>query len=69
MDKIGNFGVAAKAVVMRGDKVLLMKRTDYQPWNAHQWDIPGGRLAPGETIKKALLREITKTRCSRLSST
>jgi 8-oxo-dGTP diphosphatase len=45
--------VALKAVLVRGDRVLIT-----QSLNDPKWEIPGGRLHEGEAVETALLREI-----------
>lgn len=57
--KIGTFGIVTKAVVFKGNKVLLLKRTNYDGGPAAgEWDIPGGKLEEGEEIEAALHREM-----------
>ncbi|MBI4433372.1 NUDIX domain-containing protein [Candidatus Uhrbacteria bacterium] len=49
---------AAKAFLVHDGRVLLLRR---RPNDVHQpgaWDIPGGRLAPGESPFVGLAREI-----------
>ncbi len=47
------FGIAVGALVLKGKKVLLLHRTDYD-----MWDLPSGGLEPNEDILQALKREI-----------
>jgi 8-oxo-dGTP diphosphatase len=47
---------AVGAVVVRGDRVLLVQRRD--PPNADQWAIPGGSVRLGETLQAAAEREV-----------
>ncbi len=52
-----NFRNAAKAFIVQDNKLLLLKR---RPNDAHKpgaWDIPGGRLEPGESPFEGLKRE------------
>ena len=44
--------LSAKAVVVTGKKVLLLKQSD------GSWDLPGGKLDRGETVNAGLLREV-----------
>ena len=44
-----------KAVVRRGDEVLLIRHTYAR---RDQWDLPGGFLRPGEEPERALHREL-----------
>lgn len=50
----GRYPVSIKAVLAIGGKIPLLK-------NARQeWELPGGRLEPGEQPETALLREIAE---------
>jgi 8-oxo-dGTP diphosphatase len=50
--------VGAGAVVHRGDKVLLLKRSN--PPNQGRWALPGGLVELGETVQDAAVREINE---------
>jgi len=52
--------VGVKAFVYKNpDKYLILSRTDPYPGETKlRWDIPGGRIVPGEETEKALAREI-----------
>lgn len=60
---IGLFGkrivTAAVAVIPRGDKVLLTKRSLILP-DGGKWCIPGGRVEHGERVEDALARELSE---------
>ena len=45
------FRVTAKGIINVDDRVLLVRKRD------GAWDLPGGRLNPGENLKSALIRE------------
>jgi 8-oxo-dGTP pyrophosphatase MutT (NUDIX family) len=45
------FKIAVGALILKGDKVLLHHRTDYD-----MWDLPSGGMEADETINQALLR-------------
>ena len=47
-----NFDVSAKAVICRGEQVLLLRRPN------GRWDLPGGKVRVGEDVTEALLREV-----------
>lgn len=47
---------AALAVVLRGEKLLLVRRS-HRP-DAGKWGFPGGKIERGETIVDAALREL-----------
>ena len=53
-----NNGIGVKAMIVRDGKLLLLKRSMKASHNPGQWDIPGGRLDPGEGHKEGLSREI-----------
>jgi ADP-ribose pyrophosphatase YjhB (NUDIX family) len=48
--------VAAGAIVLRDDAVLLVRRG--RPPGAGQWSVPGGRVDFGETVRAAVAREV-----------
>jgi ADP-ribose pyrophosphatase YjhB (NUDIX family) len=52
----GNPTPAAGAVIVRGPRVLLVRRA--HPPYAGTWDIPGGFLEAGESAEAALHREL-----------
>lgn len=47
------FEVAARALIVHEDKVLLVYEAEDDTWST-----PGGRLTPGESLREALRREI-----------
>ncbi|HEV7344929.1 MAG TPA: NUDIX domain-containing protein [Devosia sp.] len=49
---------AASVAVIRGGKVLLIKRA-YAPYQ-HLWTLPGGRIEPGESVEQCAIREIAE---------
>lgn len=48
--------VAVDSVIMRGGKVLLIKRK-FEPHRG-RWALPGGAVDYGETLKDAVVREV-----------
>lgn len=48
--------LAALAVVVRGPRVLLVRRRN--PPDAGRWGFPGGHVEPGETALAAAVREL-----------
>lgn len=49
---------AAIAVVLRGERLLLVRRS-HKP-DAGRWGFPGGKIEPGETVTAAALRELSE---------
>jgi 8-oxo-dGTP pyrophosphatase MutT (NUDIX family) len=58
MAPIARFGVGVKAVLRRGDRVLLLRRSPEAPQFAGLWDLPGGSVEEGESLEDALVREV-----------
>lgn len=51
--------VGVKAFLKKGDKFLFLKRAQpYPNETICKWDIPGGRIDPGEEVLKGLKREL-----------
>jgi 8-oxo-dGTP diphosphatase len=52
-------GVAVRAVIRNvGQQWLLVRRSDSVGHFAGEWEVPGGKLDPGERLDQALTREI-----------
>jgi 8-oxo-dGTP diphosphatase len=49
--------LAAKGVLFRDGKVLLLRRVPHDPIRPGEWDLPGGLLDPGETLTEGAQRE------------
>ncbi len=45
------------ALFLRGGKILICQRTQYQPMPL-KWEFPGGKIEQGEQPHEALIREI-----------
>lgn len=52
LDRAGPLTISAKAVVRAHDRILLLQQPD------GLWDLPGGKLEPGEGITAGLVREV-----------
>ncbi|MEO7364411.1 MAG: NUDIX hydrolase [Candidatus Saccharimonadales bacterium] len=48
----------AKAILVRGDRILLLRRSDTDDRRPLQWDLPGGMVDAGEDLKAACVREV-----------
>ena len=58
MDAQLSHAIAVKAMIENHDgNFLLIKRSDYSQHATNEWDIPGGRIDPGEDPFVALVRE------------
>ncbi len=52
-------GVAAKAIVHgKDERILLIKRAPDASTDPGRWDLPGGKMDYGETIRDTLVREV-----------
>jgi 8-oxo-dGTP diphosphatase len=50
--------IAVKAFIVRNRKALVLRRGENDAHAPGRWDIPGGRLSPGENPVKGLEREV-----------
>ena len=57
MKKI-NFRIAVKAFIVKENKLLIVKRSKQDIQKPNLWEIPGGRLNPGEDPFIGIIREI-----------
>ncbi|GGM48163.1 NUDIX hydrolase [Longimycelium tulufanense] len=48
------FPISVKGVVVRDGKVLLLRN------EREEWELPGGKIEPGETPEECVAREITE---------
>ncbi len=52
------FALSVKVLIRDGaGRCLLLKRSISSKGNPGKWDLPGGKLDPGENLEQALLRE------------
>lgn len=49
---------AQKAFVRRGDQILVVRKSADDPHNPGRWEMPGGRMAFGESVEEHLVREV-----------
>jgi len=49
----------ACAIIMRGEEVLIAQRSEKMPHPLY-WEFPGGKLKPGESPEKCIIREISE---------
>jgi len=50
--------VAVKGIIEKGNKILLLKRSDDDPIGPNTWEFPGGKIEFHETMEEALKREV-----------
>jgi len=50
--------VAVAALLIKNDKILLLKRANDDKINPGMWSFPGGKVEKGETLETALHREL-----------
>ena len=51
-------GVGVKAALFRAGRILLLRRLAVSSEYAGSWDLPGGAVEEGESLKGALVREV-----------
>ena len=49
---------AQKAFIVREGKLLLVRRSGNDPVNPFKWEVPGGRMKPGESVDEHIRREV-----------
>ena len=49
---------ALKGIVRRGERILVLRRSDSDEIGPGSWEFPGGKIRFGEELEEALLREI-----------
>ncbi len=55
------FSISAKMLISDSEnRWLLIRRSDTSGWNPGAWDLPGGKLNPGEMFMDGLIREISE---------
>jgi 8-oxo-dGTP diphosphatase len=58
VNKMTEFYVAGHALIERGGKYLIARRSRSSAYMPLKWDIPGGIVEPGETMEEAISREV-----------
>ena len=56
--KINKAILAITAIVKRGNKYLLVKRSNHEKYYKEHWQFPEGHVEPNEPPEKALKREL-----------
>lgn len=52
------FKILTKALILKNNKLLILKRKESSKFAGGLWDIPGGKLEFGENLEDSLKREI-----------
>jgi 8-oxo-dGTP diphosphatase len=52
-----DWGLTVRGVVRQEDKILILRRHPKSRNNPHKWELPGGKVDPGEFFDIALIRE------------
>ena len=52
-----DWGLTVRGVVRKEDKILILRRHPKSRNNPHKWELPGGKVDPGEFFDIALVRE------------
>lgn len=50
--------LVTRGIVLKEDKVLLVKRAPDDRHNPDLWEFPGGKVDAGETVQEGLVREV-----------
>ncbi|PCI04888.1 MAG: hypothetical protein COB81_02445 [Flavobacteriaceae bacterium] len=50
--------LSASAIILKNNKILLLKRSNYTKNYPLHWGCPGGRAEPGETAEENVIREV-----------
>ena len=53
-------GVAGKAIVRDGERILLLQRAATSKHDPGLWELPGGKMDYGEQLPEALAREVAE---------
>ena len=53
-----NFRIAVKAFIVHNNKLLVVKRAKDEVQMPNIWELPGGRLNPGEDPFIGIIREV-----------
>lgn len=53
-----DWGLTVRGVVRKDDKMLILRRHPKSRNNPHKWELPGGKVDPGEFFDDALVREL-----------
>lgn len=54
------YGLTMRGIARKNDEILILKRHPESKTNPNKWELPGGKVDPGEDFDKALIREFNE---------
>ena len=51
------YGLTMRGLARKNNEILILKRHPKSKTNPNKWELPGGKIDPGEDFDKALIRE------------
>src|SRR3990170_6667287 len=54
------FLISQKALILKGERLLILRNTAYRLGKTVQWELPGGLLKMKESLPQGLLREVAE---------
>ncbi|MCC7553886.1 MAG: NUDIX domain-containing protein [Methanobacteriaceae archaeon] len=51
------YGLTIRGLLKKDNKILILKRDSKSKTNPNRWELPGGKVDPGEFFDEALVRE------------
>ena len=58
-----DWGLTVRGVVKKEDKILILRRHPKSRNKPHKYELPGGKVDPGEFFDEALIREFKEETC------
>lgn len=59
IEMAGKYGLTVRGIIKNGDgEILILKRHPLSKTDPGKWELPGGKVDPGEAFDTALVREI-----------
>ena len=58
-----DWGLTVRGVVKKEGKILILRRHPKSRNNPHKYELPGGKVDPGEFFDEALIREFKEETC------
>jgi mutator protein MutT len=58
MENTGMINFAQKAFILKDNRLLLIKKSENDPYQANKWEVPGGRIEFGESLTTHIKREV-----------